>query len=968
MPRNDEPTFNQALARVLRETCASKDIGSEQLDVFRDGGRPDIFVDATDRAPIVIETEYLPARTVEVEAQSRLNKTTKHTGKTIEQAIALRAPGWLRDVPQSELVDAVRQTTEFEYCLYSLGAVSQRNERWPTLGWLSGSVNDLAQLIEIASVSERAIAASLKTLEDGIVAASGRFQQSTRSRPRVRQKIAELLHQDEGEQTARMAMAIVANALTFHTIIAGTHDVPTLDELRTESGTLPKGPVLQAWRRILRDINYWPIFHIAREIMLAVPNGLASNVLNELAVVSGKLAVLGVTRSHDLSGRMFQRLIADRKFLATFYTLPVSATLLAEMAVSRFGLDWSDPQAILRLRIGDLASGTGTLLAAAYRSVLTRHRLRGCDDSELHAAMMENALVAADIMPAATHLTTSMLSSMHPTHTFRRTQIHTLPYGAAEAGSGMPLSLGALDLCDAEAGQDLFGTGIRVASGEREDEELTQRDEIQSDFTLAHNSLDLVIMNPPFTRPTNHESTDVPVPSFAGFATSADEQRAMAKRLSSVQKTFSHQAAGHGNAGLASNFFDLAHLKCRPGGILALVMPLVLLQGTSWRPARNLLATWYEDITLVAIPAARSNERSFSADTGMAEVLVVARKRSAPASEPNETQALFANLHRRPAATVEAMEIARGLSREREADVERITLGEQIVGTTYRTDLKHGGCAGVADLELATIAIALESHELRLPTLNRPIAIATACLGDLGQRGLVDRDINGKNSDGSDRGPFDVLPLSGQPSYPALWSHNAAREHQFILASDREGMIRPGMEGRAEDVWGTASKLHFNRDFQLNSQSLAAAVTERRSLGGRAWPNFRLDHPVQESALVLWSNTTLGLFLFWWAASRQQAGRAILTISRLPQLLVIDTAKLSAEQLRAAERVFGRYAGKALLPANEAFRDKTRIALDADFLVGVLGLDPTILEPLDILRKKWCAEPSVHGGKSTRIR
>ena len=650
MPRNDEPTFNQALAEVLRETRIGKTsaLGAELLDVFREGGRPDIFVDDPDRAPIVIETEYVPARTVELEAQSRLNKTTRETGKIIEQAIALRAPDRLRHVPQSELVAAVRRTITFEYCLYSISAISHGEDRWPTSGWLKGSVHDLAQFIETAAVSERAIAASLKTLEDGIVAASGRFQQSTRSRPLVQQKIAEHLHQEKGEQTERMAMAIVANALTFHTIIAGTHNVPTLDELRTERGTLPKGAVLQAWQRILRDINYWPIFHIAREIMLAVPNGLASQVLNELAEVSGKLAALGVTRSHDLSGRTFQRLIADRKFLATFYTLPVSATLLAEMAVSRLDLDWSDPQAIASLRLGDLASGTGTLLAAAYRSILTRHRIRGGDDSELHSTMMENALVAADIMPAATHLTTSMLSSMHPTHTFRRTQVHTLPYGAAEERSGRPLSLGSLDLCSAEVGQDLFGTGIKVASGEREDEELTQRDEIRSDFTLAHDSLDLVIMNPPFTRPTNHESTGVPVPSFAGFATSADEQRAMAKCLSSVQKAFSHQAAGHGNAGLASNFLDLAHLKCRPGGILALVLPLALAQGESWRPARNLLATWYEDITLVTISAALSHESSFSADTGMREVLVVARKRLTPAAEPNETNALFANLHRRP--------------------------------------------------------------------------------------------------------------------------------------------------------------------------------------------------------------------------------------------------------------------------------------------------------------------------------
>ena len=210
--------------------------------------------------------------------------------------------------------------------------------------------------------------------------------------------------------------------------------------------------------------------------------------------------------------------------------------------------------------------------------------------------MIENALVAADIMPAATHLTTSMLSSVHPTHTFRRTQVHTLPYGTVLENSVLPISLGSLDFCSAEAGQDLFGTGVRVASGEREDEELTQRDAIQRDFALAHDSLDLVIMNPPFTRPTNHESANVPVPSFAGFATSNDEQRAMSRRLTRVQRAFRHEAAGHGNAGLASNFIDLAHLKCRPGGILALVLPLALVQGAAWRPARNLLATWYEDI------------------------------------------------------------------------------------------------------------------------------------------------------------------------------------------------------------------------------------------------------------------------------------------------------------------------------------------------------------------------------------
>ena len=45
--------------------------------------------------------------------------------------------------------------------------------------------------------------------------------------------------------------------------------------------------------------------------------------------------------------------------------------------------------------------------------------------------------------------------------------------------------------------------------------------------------------------------------------------------------------AGHGNAGLASNFIDIAHAKVRPGGVLALVLPASFLQGAAWDAARD---------------------------------------------------------------------------------------------------------------------------------------------------------------------------------------------------------------------------------------------------------------------------------------------------------------------------------------------------------------------------------------------
>ena len=82
---------------------------------------------------------------------------------------------------------------------------------------------------------------------------------------------------------------------------------------------------------------------------------------------------------------------------------------------------------------------------------------------------------------------------------------------------------------------------------------------------------------------------------------------------------------------------------------------------------------------------------------------------------------------------------------------------------------------------------------------------------------------------------------------------------------------------------------------------------------------------------------------------------------------MLDTRKLNAEQRKRAAKLFRDFKTRDFLPANEAYRDETRQALDAAVLVELLGYPESLLEPLALLRKKWCAEPTVHGGKSTRI-
>ncbi len=154
--------------------------------------------------------------------------------------------------------------------------------------------------------------------------------------PGAIKKICEELRQQDGEQTRRMATTILANALVFHESLArgegDLYDVRTLDELRGKRSGVSKNEMLEDWKRILK-VNYWPIFDIARRILEVIPIDTARPLLDRLVTTAGELVANHMMRSHDLTGAVFQRLIADRKFLAAYYTHPASAALLVGLAI-----------------------------------------------------------------------------------------------------------------------------------------------------------------------------------------------------------------------------------------------------------------------------------------------------------------------------------------------------------------------------------------------------------------------------------------------------------------------------------------------------------------------------------------------------------------------------------------------------------------------------------------------------------
>ena len=177
--------------------------------------------------------------------------------------------------------------------------------------------------------------------------------------------------------------------------------------------------------------------------------------------------------------------------------------------------------------------------------------------------------------------------------------------------------------------------------------------------------------------------------------------------------------AGHGNAGLASNFVDLAHAKLRPGGVAAFVLPAAFVQGGSWRNARDLFAGRYQGLTVVSIADTGQASRAFSADTGMAEVLVVARKTGSGKSDT-----LFANLRRRPRSILEAVSVARRIEKVAAnrtlLSTGRIPLPDaDEAGVFVRTELQNGGASGILEAGLAQTMLGLARGAAEAPPAER---------------------------------------------------------------------------------------------------------------------------------------------------------------------------------------------------------------------------------------------------------
>ncbi len=967
-----EDTITSKIVDILETMRSTWNVEPQNTQTFlHESQRPDLTVRERGREPIVIEVKIDEpnAPNLSGEAQAR-----EHLGRQlisyehVTTTMALRLPHRFRHIPHRELDDLLRHADDLHYVLLSVDTFGEIH-RFPNEGWIKGNLTDIATAIRIGAIPVSKVANAAYDLEHGVNETALLLEASIHERPGMAQQLEEILHQEACEQTSRMAMLIITNAFVFQSSLAGTaemENVPSLRRFRGVEERLNSDDVLEAWDSI-RRINYRPIFDVAYELIVALSTDdrLVGRVLWLLRNTAQKLIDRGLEQVHELAGIVFQRLIVDRKFIKTYYTRPESVALLAALVLPNKLLMNDDFETIKNLlptlKIADFACGTGALLNGVYQQLLALYEQTGGSGRDIHRQMVENNLVGCDIMPNASHLTASLIASNFPDIKIGGTQIDVMEYGVRRTDGRY--ALGALDLIEnPEATLSLGLINTKRVRGDASEDNIPQPE-------FRHGEMDIVVDNPPFTRAgadNNAADPDVPKTIFgdrdAGIA--AEMKRTLRKIENSI---------GNSNAGFGSYFVDLADRMLKDNGqsVMGFVLPITVLISLDWQKVRNLWAQTYHDVVVVTIADAKTENCSFSADTNMAECLVVAIKGRAE----NTGRGTFVCLHRRPESHLEALEIAKSIQHLRNVRQfedppiggNAIKVGNEIVGSALNCPLEEIWTASrIREFALLQCAHHLANGDVWLPQQQDPLSIPTTTVGEIAEVGFDSNAITGRN------GAFDIEDgCTNEDQYPCLWHVKSALQRAMMVQPDCHGIIRSDYWDQAQRVLARNGRVHHMAKLRFNANSLSVLFTQQPAIGVNTIPNVVFGNRSYDYIWTLWGNSTLGLLSYWMHCNKQHSGRGQIRLNALRAMPTLDMRELDENALQNAKRIFEDMKHKKMLPFNQMDEDAVRQDLDRLLLSDVLGFGeeahPEVHTGLRILRERLCAEPSIHGGKKSKV-
>ena len=963
----------------------------QQPPFIEDTKHPDMMAVRKGRETIAIEAKaYDNPDTIEDIREKYLGKSlnANYVGvsETLEVILVLRYP---QEVIEATDVDnAIRHTDKLEYCILTKSGEGD----FPASGFVKGTLTDVATALSIGASPAKHIAEAADKMADGMEIAAKWLNDAIVDKPAIGDKLNEILGENVTTETCSKACLIITDAFIFQNSIAGkralirshgklkwvfpyqiretdetlAHEYADKEVLEKRRNQLPRplsyyaspkravrrDSVMNDWEEIL-GINYAPIFADAYRMVdeaFMYDMEMSRRVLKQLWQTAYEICKSHLPQIHELAGEIFQRLIVDRKYVKSNYTMPESASLLSALVCPYIQGD-----ALRDLpKVADFACGTGSLLNSVYKQIQRLYEQKtGKDSRAIHQRMMERNLGGIDIYPHATHLTFMTMASAHADIPIGETRVLTAQCGQTADGT---YATGSLELLDEAVLFDIFELDAEQVGGF----DITPT---KLNPAFPNNEMDIVIMNPPFLTEGADPNTRDRKGVFVSKERSDAERKEMLKALRKKDTRVAHGQAAY------SYFVELADKKLREGGCMGMILPATVLASAPFKKVREMWATEYHNVVVVTIAQRAAHDSAFSHDTGMTECMVVATK----GVSENTGRAKFVCLSKRPdsllAGQMLAVLIQRHSVTRRLEDVSHgsdyLMVGDVNMGQMLECPIGAGewGASRVKSMSLMQIAYQLGQGKLRLSELQEAIHVPICPIGEIGQVGVHNSRIKG-----SKIGAFDMhqREINVQEGYDALWQlKNITPQRSMQVVPDYKAKMKPTHVEKASRILREHnSRTHYHMYLQFNANSVVAHWTETPSLGVGSFTNVKLQDARYDAAWTLWTNSTFGMFCHWATAGKQQAARGMLYLTTLQNVPTLDVRQLSDAQLKAADNIFAELKKARLKPYNECASDAWRHILDARLLAEVLGItDAETHRAMQRLREMLSAEPSIAGTK-----
>jgi hypothetical protein len=927
MAHRREEVYNVTLAELLREQGASK-VEAEQR---HRNDMPDVLLEWFG-LPAVIEAKYddpAAAGTVTAQMVDRLGAGFGTLGLAIIYPAELASS----TTPPAAALDAA-------VLRIRLAAAGRKPGPWREVTGAAG-VSALLDQARATLVSDDELADAVQLLSAAVDALARVFA----GQPGHADELVRLVTADEaagkatpGEREAAFRIAALALITATMVQVVLSDQDPKVPKVPEATADKQRAELLRTWQLVL-DHDYGAVFEIAHAVLSTVGDvdpRLGATLLS-MVRHARDIVAKGVLGRHDLVGRVYHSLLAQQKYLATYYTSVPAATLLAALATEPSlwpDVDWSANPDKFAFTFADPACGTGTLLGAAL-SAVRRHCAKArlaagktIDSVQLGRRLIEDNIVGYDILAYAVQVCAATLLLITQGTSVTRSRLAQLPFGGTEG------HLGSLDLLLGDAQGALFGAWGHTVSIEGK----TERN-----VPISLPEVDLVIMNPPFTRSQGGsrllgslDPEDFPL------------ARANLKRLAARMEKL-----GRVSAGLGALFVPLADRMVRAGGRMAYVLPKTMLTGAQWDRTRGLLAHEYHVESVVC--SHETDHWNFSDSTQLAEILLVARKWKV-GEERAAAQTKWLQLRDNPDNAIDALGVATALLNESHHDRgAELKLGGglfDVAGEVFSrpapVDSQPWQSAIFYKEQLLRAAESLSVGALQLPRAAKPIPIPVRALGEMGRIGYDRRDIT------------DAFEVVSTPSgYPALWGTDADFVRSLSHAPNAElSPRRKPAKGRhrkaAEPVWAGAGRLLLAERLWLMTMRCSAIVTAKRCISNTWWTvNLATDDPDDDRILAVWLNSTLGLLMWVYTAEETRGPWMAVKKNKLVDMPVLDPAKLSVVARKHLLDCWDQVKEEPLAAIAKVAADPVRAQIDA----AVAKALAVPADGLEALRQLFSGEP-----------